>query len=299
MYEGKPAVENNEKISSKIELHFFRHSIKGPVPPDGQEPQTRLTDKGRILAVERSYQDVNHTQALAFGSPRDRTQETVGFVMAGSRDDITGQETLEELKEKINKDLKIGSKIGIDTRLNFTDDPTSPVGKMLEPAINEGTYLKALIETSDDLARETGDMTGATYSEKAAQIAKIIEKYLAVAPRWNKLVEEKSNQYTPNLERYFSTHQAMQESFLAKVIEKTKGLASRNDFISIVGNQGFDFIEGFEADLVTKQNGEIALHVRYSKDKDGKHFKFDQDVPLKIIQEIIKEGDIHGKNESE
>ena len=59
-------------------------------------------------------------QAVAFGSPRKRAQQTSAYAMAGkSLDTITGSESLEELKEKIDKDLKVGSKIGSDPRLDF------------------------------------------------------------------------------------------------------------------------------------------------------------------------------------
>ncbi len=150
-----------------------------------------------------------------------------------------------------------------------------------------GEYLKAIIEDSDRVALATGDTSGAAYSNKAAQIAQIIEKYIKIAPRWNKLVQEKTNKYTENLERYLGTHQGMQESFLAKIIEKTKGLEERNKFLASVGDTGFDYIEGFETDISTKQNGEIVIKIKYSKDKDGKSFSFDQEVPIAIIQEII------------
>jgi hypothetical protein len=41
------------------------------------------------------------------------------------------------------------------------------------------------------------------------------------------------------------SHGGVTESFLLKVIEKIKGVAERDRFVSIIGNQ-FDFLEGFE-----------------------------------------------------
>ena len=75
------------------------------------------------------YDDIN--QSMAFGSPRKRTQETASLIMSGKLEEITGTETLEELKEKLDKDLplKSGSKIRVDGRLNFEADFTSDYGK--------------------------------------------------------------------------------------------------------------------------------------------------------------------------
>jgi hypothetical protein len=289
---NKPSsVENKEKIQdTKINLHFFRHSIKGPTPENGEEPRTRLSAEGKSLAVQRAYKDVLHSQAVAFGSSRDRAQETAGFVMAGSSKKITGEETLEELKEKLNSELNVGSKIGVTEELNFTDDPSTPVGKFLGEAIARGEYLKAIVEDSDRIALETGDTSGATYSKKAAQMAQVLLKYVSIAPRWHKLVQEKSNQYQPTLERYMGTHQGMQESFLAKVIEKTKGLDERNAFLKAVGDQGFDFIEGFETDIITTGANGAVVKIKYNKNTEGNQFSFNQEVPLNVIQEILEEG---------
>ena len=277
-FNHSPSLESKEKYTSKIDLHFFRHSIK----EDGNPLEAHLSDAGRRLAKEKAPQGVNPAQAVALGSSRIRTQETAGFMMAGSGDDITGAESLKELRQKIDKQQKVGSKIGVDDTLNFTDDPNSPLGKVLFGASAKGTYFKTLVEDSDRIAKRIEDTSGATYSKKAAQIAQIIEKYITIAPRWNKLVEEKSNQYTPNLERYLSTHQGMQESFLAKLIEKTDGISARDAFVDMVGHQGFDYIEGFDVAIETGSNGR-KIYVTY-KTKKG---EIKKEVSEELIREII------------
>ncbi len=128
-------IESNELKPAKIELHFFRHSIKESnnvtLPNDDM---VKLSQAGKDLAIEKSFDDVNLSQSVAFGSPRIRTQESALYMMTGNEDNITGTETLEELKEKINSDLKVGSKIGVDERLNFSDSNDTPVGKAMNDA---------------------------------------------------------------------------------------------------------------------------------------------------------------------
>ena len=287
-FDKPPRNENNEKPpETKIDLHFFRHSIKSNEKISEHDHDRLLSKEGRELAVERAYQDANLEQSVAFGSKRFRAQETAGFVMAGSNEEITGTETMDELKEKLDQDLKVGSKIGIDDRLNFLDDSTSPLGKKLDEAIARGEYLKALVEESDRIAKETGDSSGANYSRKAADIARVIEKYIKISPRWNKLVEEKPETYKPTLERYLGTHQGMQESFLAKIIEKTDGIEARDAFVKMLGNNGFDFIEGFETEIVADSTGKTAIKISYRK--EDKNFSFEREVPQSFVKEIIKE----------
>jgi hypothetical protein len=116
-------------------------------------------------------------------------------MMAGELDDITGDETLEELKEKINGGVSFGSKIGIDKRLDYEDDFESPLGKKAYVAYNNNKYLSFLANESDMISKKTNDKTKSNYSAKSSQLAKVIHKYIKIIPRWNKLVSEKSGKY--------------------------------------------------------------------------------------------------------
>ena len=282
------ALENNEaKKETKIDLHFFRHSIKSSDQVSASDSGVLLSDAGRVLSKEKAFTDVNHNQAMVFGTSRLRTQETGALVMAGESPDITGDETLDELKEKINKDLKIGSRIAVDNRLNFMDDESTPLGKKLHEAIARKEYLKFIVEESDKVAKETGDTSGANYSRKAADIARVIQKYITISPRWSGIVNDKSEKYTPVLERYLGTHQGMQESFIAKLLEKTDGVAARDAFVASLGNVGFDYIEGFEVKISTNPNGEISVDASY-KSKDPK-ISFNKRIPKALIAEIVAE----------
>jgi len=253
--------------------------------------QVALSSEGRKFMKEKSFPNANINQAIAFGSPRIRTQEAAAISMTGSQDEITGDETFDVLKNKIDRDLKIGSKIGIDARLNIHDDPKSPLGKAIYEAFYRGESTKFLIEESDKFAKETGDTTHSNYSYKAGRVAQIIEKYLKIAPSWNKLVENKDKKYNDTLERYLSTHQGICESFLAKVIEKTEGIEEKNKFITSIGSQGFDYAEGFDIEIKINNTDDPIIEVKFKKDlKDGSGYSFKNKISRSLIEEIIKEG---------
>ena len=157
IFENKKNEERIKDYTSKIELVFMRHDEKeNDKTKSGEE--VRLTLAGKMHAKEKAEQD-DIRQLVAFGSPRKRTQETAGLVMSGKLEEITGMETLEELKEKLDKDLplKSGSKIRVDDRLNFEADFTSNYGKKVLDAVKNEKYLKFLVEDSDRLAREEND----------------------------------------------------------------------------------------------------------------------------------------------
>lgn len=278
--------EQHESIQSKIDLYFMRHGDKEK-DPSKSDYDILLTEKGRGQAQAKSHAE-SLDQSLAYGSPRKRTQETSGLAMSGSAGIIEGTESYEELKEKLDKDLAIGSKIGVDKNLDFILDEESEYGKEIMKPFIEGRLLKWVVEESDRIAEEMHDTEQYSYSRSAKAVAEVILKYLHIAPRWQELSQD-TEKYTDTLERYLGTHLGVQESFLAKVIEKMKGVEERDKFVSALNNQGFDFTEGFKAEIQNHSGAEPTIHISYSKEKDGeKIFEFDEDVPSQLLQEIAK-----------
>lgn len=294
MFEKQKNFENIEQVkdyTSKIELVFIRHDEKENDKAKSDE-EVRLTPAGRMHAKEKAAQN-DTSQSIAFGSPRKRAQEMAGLVMSGKSEGITGTETLEELKEKLDKDLplKSGSKIRVDDRLNFEIDFTSNYGKKALEAAKSGKYLKFLVEESDDLAKKEEDDKTSTYTTQARNIAFVIQKYYNIAPRFNELVQNESKNYEDTMKRFFGSHQGVLESFLAKLIEKTKGVEERDKFVQALNNQGFDYAEGFDIEIKNKESDEPSIHISYKKEKEGETtFEYDEDIDKDMLSEII-EGD--------
>ncbi len=283
----KPTEEHESEPSSKIALHFFRHSIRENAP-EKRNQDVLLSPEGRILAKSKSSAETNLAQSVAFGSPRQRTQETAGFVMAGARSEITGDESLDELREKLDAELGHGSKIGVDARLDFNSDESTPYRKAFYTAFRGGRYMPFIVEESDAMAESMNDEGGDTYSRMASRIAKIVKKYVAMAPRWENLATDEQKQYTDTLERFLSTHQGVAESFLAKVIEKTKGVEERDRLVKALEEKnGFDFAEGFDLEIRNRGIEKPTIHVTFKKEKDGAVvFQFDEDIPTELLDEI-------------
>ncbi len=290
-FESETGQEQMDK-PSKVIMHFFRHAEQER-DPNKSNQAFELTNKGRGQAIEKgkTIGAQNLNQAVAFGSPRKRAQQTSAYAMAGkSLDTITGSESLEELKEKIDKDLKVGSKIGSDPRLDFYLDKNSAFGSQAYEAVFEKkNYLKFLVEKSDKLALETNDKLASTYSRQAGSVAKIVKKYTSVSNSWNKLVK-KGTYEDKNLERFLGSHGGVVESFLLKVIEKIKGTEERNRLLSLMPNQ-FDYTEGMDISIANDGQSQIA-HLSFKKVDPAnpeKNFVFEEDIPAKIIDEIIQE----------
>jgi len=283
--EGSKEEESQEEYTSKVSLEFFRHDEKSKAEPGQPDEEVKLTEKGRKHA--RSLSETKDiSQAVAFGSQFRRARETAAQIMAGESRELTGNETLEEAKKIIDAELKYGTKVGTDPRLGFMIDTETQYGKDALAAFKKGEWMTFLTEKSDDLAKETADKNSSTYSRMAAGVAGIVDKYLTVAPRFDSLVEKKG--YEKELKRFFGSHQGVLESFLGKLIEKTKGKEDLKKFVSAVKNQGFDYAEGFKMDI-EMQNGEPRLKVFYKKNEENP-FEFNEEIDPSIIKDIIKEG---------
>lgn len=281
-------LEQKPEFSSKIALRFFRHDEKEGDPLKNDH-DIELSDTGREHAKTQA-RETNLSQSVAFGSPRLRTQETAGFVMAGDRDEITGKESFAELKAKIDSELGHGSKIKVDQRLNFALEADTGYVRKAEEAYKNGELVKFLVEESDELAKNVGDNESSTYSRMASSVASIIKKYFGIAPRWDDLANDESKQYEKTLERFFGTHQSIQESFLAKVIELTKGIEERDRFVRAIGNKGFNYTEGFEVDITKKNtSAEPTIHLTYKKEGSTptENFVFDEEVSGSVLDQIV------------
>ena len=281
--------EQSEKVL-KVVLHFFRHG-EPERDPNKTNAEYELTESGRKQAIEKSKAiggKRNLNQSAAIASPRKRTQETSAFAMTGGYlDTITGTESLEELKEKIHT-----GKIRVNPQLDFYLDKDTPFGhKAFEAIFTNKDYLRFLVEESDNLAKEEHDFNASTYSRQASNIAKIVKKHASVASRLSTSIKNNENKDL-NFERFLGTHGGVVESFLLKVIEKVKGVEERNRLLDFMPNQ-FDYTEGIDITLANEGSNQT-MHILFKKeDKKNreKNFVFDEDIPLTVIDDIIKEGD--------
>lgn len=291
--ESSPESEHLEPTSG-IGIHIFRHSEKGKAEPGMRDEAVPLTPRGRIMALEAhgriAGMDSSLTQAVAIGSPRIRTQETAGFVLAGP-DVLTGDETLEELRAKLDGGRRYGSKIGTDARLNFSNGIVPEFTTEQTQALNEKRLLPWMVDQSDRRAIELGDTEATTYDRAAGKVAEIIEKYVTIAPRFDELVRAKKG-YAPQMERFLGTHTSIPEPFLLKLVDRLRGPEERDRLLALLG-AGFDPIEGFDIDIKTLPDQEQpVVEVSFSKrdPKTGEEYQLRETVPFEVIAELMAEG---------
>lgn len=283
--------ENREEFSSRIMLNIIRHS---KAEKGGER---KLTPEGRQMALSQSENyrvGEGMDQSVAFGSPTVRAKETAVLIMGGP-EAFTGDESLEELKAKIDEGRKYGTKLSEDKGLNYV---TSPVyEEALGNAYSQGKAIEFLVRESDTFVNSRDDHESSSYSRVAAHIAALVEKYITIAPRFDELVKNKN--YNATMERFFGTHAGISECFLLKVVEKLKGVEERDRLMHILG-AGFDNVEGLriEIDNVAGQE-KSKIHLRYEKkDKEGKAvYGLDEEIAGELLDEIIGEGKDHNNED--
>lgn len=286
--------ENEKNYSSKIELFYFRHDKKGKPAAGESDIKVHLTPEGRTHALQAGI-NIRESQTdklpgVAFGSFRERAQETVGFIMGG--EGITGEESLEELKTKLDAGREHGTRLG--TKVNLDFDLGSPeFERLMVEAFDNKQGLRWMIEESDKVAKELNDKKGTTYTSAAAALANDIKRYLSIAPRFDSLV--RGGKYPDAMVRYNGSHTGVVECFLAKVLEKTKGVEARDNFINTLDDgAGFGFSEGYKVEIDTPKSPDDkpSIIVLFKKeDTDGKLvYEMNEKITPELIDDIIKDG---------
>ncbi|MBI5530292.1 MAG: histidine phosphatase family protein [Candidatus Doudnabacteria bacterium] len=280
-------IEPKEVAKTKVILEFFRHGEKEKV--DKPENEIRLTEKGRDMATNRSNEiNPQPEVSIAFGSPRQRAQETAGRVLLASSEKIPSNASLEDIETFIESEIKNGKKIISDPRLDFQQDRQSEFGQKHLAAFKAGRIMDFMVNESDSLAEQLQDPEAFSYSRIAANIAKILKKYLKVGNSFEKIVErspEKYQDYNNQLERYFGTHQTVGESFIAKLLEDTQGPETRDQYLKEVGGSGVAELQGFQVEITNEgQKQSAIIHAKTG----GK--QWDIVINEEILNKLISEG---------
>lgn len=283
---------DNKQITSSIVLKFFRHGERNK--SEG-EYEAELTQLGREQAHNAGEENPDIKYSLAFGSFRVKSGETALRVMLGKNNPFGSEkDDFEAILNNINDNVLVesSSKLGLDKRLDFKIDESEETGKLAVKAVAAGKGFEWIVKESDATAKENGDVHTSTYSKIAANFASIVEKYYQTANDWNDFVINNVD-CSKELKRFFGNHGTLGESFLAKVIEKTKGIKERDNFIDALLGNHFDYVEGFSV-TIEYMGRDKKILVEYHKGKNNGNdgFDFKEFIPNEVIEEIIKEGSI-------
>ncbi len=301
------AMREKKDYSSKMVLNFFRHGEKNNTPGTDE-----LSKEGRRKAVAefaKRFPENKNSHRAAFGSWIKRSGEAAALALAGSNLDsefVDNYSSLKDLTNKINAEaispdgeegLKYGSKIGVHKNLGFKFAKTGKAIDAYNKHASEGTYLRWLADESDAVIQVDNDDVAWGLSRQAANIASEIDRYVKISGNFDRLVTKKSTEdggknFGDTLERFLGSHQGVLESFLVKLIEKTKGTKEKERFVNVLP-EGFGFLEGFTVEIEKQSNQtEPQVRIKYERksDDEEKSFQFDEVVSSSILQEIILEG---------
>lgn len=291
--EASPRFESQEgePKQASIRLEFFRHDAKTKEATSGpREGDTaiRLTLEGRQHATDVGKNKNPYPEtSVAYGSPRERAQETALRHMLANDKKITGDASLEEIRGLISDHVKHGRKEKISELLDFKMEGNPDFNKIAyDHYLNRKDLLDWMRNDSDELIRQLKDTESSCYSRMAGNVAELVQKYVRIYPRWRQVIEndpQKYAQFDNELQRHFGSHQGVTESFLLKVVEKTEGKEGAAQLIdSLASRNGFDFSEGFSVQILDIEH-EQQLIVKF-RDKEW------QTSPA-VIDEIIDERD--------
>jgi|SRR3989344_523788 len=279
--------EERENIESRVILYFRRHGKKEKILDGQKDSEVPLTKEGREQAVALGKGLNAHPEmTVAFGSPRKRAQEVAARAMLANEKSISVDMTLDELKSEIAKEIGHSQKILTDKRLDFYEQP-GKLKELTDKAYAEKRTAEFMINESDALAKETGDEVSSTYTRLAAQVAELVKKYIEIGNNFHKIVEEdpeKYKQFQNQMERFMGTHNTVSDSFVAKLIEKHKGVKERERFIQVLGPLGFKEAEGFQIEITNRGAlQEIKLNVKVGDQV------WDLIVDPTLLDEMIKD----------
>jgi hypothetical protein len=278
--------EGEKPVETKVILEFMRHSIREKDPSKANK-NLRLTPEGRELADEKGEKlEAQPEVSLAWGTSRERTQETSFRAMLP--DYIEKDQTLEEIEGMVAQEQKYGKKMIVDDRLNF--DLSGPAGIPANEDFNNGKYLGSpyLFEQSDLKAIETGDKISTTYLRQAGNVAEIVDRYIKVGNNFNRLASKinKYEEFGNQLERYLGSHQGVVECFVAKVLENKFGVEKRREFQKGLGN-GFKETEGIRLEIINR-GAEQKITMTFRMGEKDETAELDRNLVNEIIQERQK-----------
>ncbi|MEO6077170.1 MAG: hypothetical protein ABIP54_00085 [Candidatus Andersenbacteria bacterium] len=250
--------QESELKQATIRLEFFRHDAKtaeATAGPRSEDADIRLTLEGRNHAKEQGKEKDPHPEtSIVYGSMRDRAMETSLRHMLANDERVTNESSLEDMRALVGSNISKGRKDIATQLLDFEMEGNPEFNKVAyEHYIDKKDLLDWLWKESDRTVRDLHDKESSSYSRMAGNVAELINKYINIFPRWQKITESESEKYAQfnnELQRHFGSHQSVLESFLMKVIQKTDGEEAVSDFIgSLKSRNGLDFSEGFSVEI--------------------------------------------------
>ena len=274
--------EKKEKdLIPRIRLECIRHDDHDSTKPD---EKSRLNAKGREHATESGKdRSPNSKGGFIYASPRERTLETAAREFFTKEDWISRDTSLEEILDHIM--LPVGMKYKISELLNYKTDAHPEYEEIFYKHYKgDKDVLEFIYKDSDDLVKRLNDIEDCSYSRFAANLAKLIYRYIKILDNWNRVYLNKKDELGEQneIQRFLGTHSMVLDSFLLKIIEKSDGRAAVKKFINELPSKNGIVGLGDGFSIILKQiNNETTINICY---KDNSW-----NVTPELIEDIIKD----------
>ena len=262
--------EGQEMPETSVVLHFLRHEEKEASKPGQPDKEVELTQKGRAKALATGKAKPAQTEvSWVGGSERIRSAHTALLRMAGgaSKNVPSSEMDFATAKATVEEGMKVGEKVRHLPELNFYSGGTPGFDSKFMGEYKAGRGLAFFLNESDELARKNSDTQSLTYSRVAANYASLIAREMDAGNNFQRVAAkypEKYQTYHNRLERYFGTHQTVNECFYMKALEKLHGREVVERFIESCKDKdgkanGFDFQEGFTIEIKNGPKGQTIM----------------------------------------
>jgi len=277
--------EKKEELIPQMRLVFVRHDAHSKTKPD---EKSRLTLDGRKHAQEvgKTANSIPEMGSIIV-SPRERTLDTA------AREFYSEEEWLSEdvELEKIMEHIPHWKKPKISEFLDYKIDANEKYKKAFYEHFKKDA-LSFLVNESDDMVKELGDLEDHSYSRFAANLAELIKWHIEEKfPQWERIYSKKQDKYQNKTEaqRFLGSHSLILDSFIMKLIEKVEGREKLDRFLEdwLSETNITELGENFSA-MIERINDEIAIKVNFR----NKSWKFGLD----IIEDIINDRTVLDNN---
>lgn len=288
--------QEKELPKASIRLEFFRHDEKDRKEGEKYHPvQGGVSLKGRenaqkIGAEKKPVPEVG----IIYGSPRKRSTESGYHQLFARKDEVVPDMTMQDIERLLEDSLgfRKGQRKHMETDLldfywegEFKDE----ANKWYEAK----KLMEFMLHKSDDLAREKKDTASTTYSRSAANVARLVDRFVRAYPTVKSIIRRDSERdvekrqyekFGNELQRFLSSHGSVIESFLLKVIEKTKGReAAEKSVGTLIANKGFSPSEGFSL-RIEEGDDDMAIIIITCKDREW-------NIDVRVLSDIIRDAD--------
>lgn len=289
----EPETKEELKAHFHLRLHIIRHGKKdggNDVTPE-VDMAMKLKPEGRMQAHEKGVA-FETSGGIASGSTRARARETAMHMANANNPEVSGEETYDELVEKLGGEFMAGPYTNTGLDMPFSKD--HEFFSVINEKANEGKLLTWYGEVDDENVKNGADRSTSVYGIQAREVASIVARFARIAMKMVDqavYAKEKGKEIETEREQVMGTHGGVNESFLAEVIRRTlpNGEEERWKFLNTIPN-GVSETQGSDIDILAVEGiAEPSILVKFTVGSPENQYHFEHTVPLSLVDDIVRD----------